>query len=133
MNCGMVSAAYGGTCTASLIRGGATSVVSHTLHGMWDDGAGAGCWSATGEVGSIDTRLAIPDDIGIAFRLSEAGYPIRYRLVSASFHRAWRSDRGYLSLRWRCGQGAGGITAPMPIEYGAHPCPRVSQSIRNQL
>ncbi len=100
---------------------------------MWDDGAGAGWWSANGAVGPIDTRLVSADDIDIAFRLLEAGYQIHYRLGSASYNRAWLSDRGYLFLRWRCGQGTGGSTVPVFIRYGAHPRPRLSQSIRNQL
>ncbi len=63
--------------------------------------------SAIDEVGAFDVRLVNAEDNEFAFRLLEAGYRILYRPDAVLYHRAWRSDREYLSLRWSYGRGQG--------------------------
>lgn len=74
----------------------------------------AACRSTFAEVGGFDERLgaggAFPaaDDNDLGFRLLEAGYRIRYAPEAVVYHRAWRSDREYLRMRWNYGRGKGG-------------------------
>lgn len=73
--------------------------------------------SALKVVGGFDERLgpgtAFPsaEDNELAFRLLEAGYRIHYVPQAVLYHRAWRSERDYLSLRWNYGRGQGAFYA----------------------
>lgn len=66
------------------------------------------------EVGGFDVRLGAggpfpgAEDNDIGFRFLEAGYAIVYAPEAIIYHRAWRTDRDYLPLRWNYGfcQGA---------------------------
>jgi GT2 family glycosyltransferase len=69
------------------------------------------------EIGGFDERLgagsAFPaaDDNDLGFRLLAAGYRIVYLPEAIVYHRAWRPQREYLTMRWRYGRGKGGFYA----------------------
>jgi GT2 family glycosyltransferase len=73
--------------------------------------------SAADAVGLFDERLgpgtSFPsaEDNDLGFRLLEAGYRIVYVPEALLYHRAWRSDRDYVRLRWDYGVGRGGFYA----------------------
>lgn len=75
--------------------------------------------SAAEDVGVFDerlgpgTRFPAAEDNDFSYRLLEADYWIVYDPAPALYHRAWRSDRDYLPLRWSYGRGQGGF-------YGKH-------------
>ena len=58
-------------------------------------------------VGSFDLQLGAGEDNDLAYRLLEAGYSIHYVPDAIVYHRAWRSNREYLPLKWRYGFGQG--------------------------
>lgn len=64
-------------------------------------------------VGAFDPRLgagarfAASEDNDFCHRVLEAGYEIRYVPDAVVHHRAWRSRREYLPLRWSYGRGQG--------------------------
>lgn len=68
-------------------------------------------------VGFFDERLGpgarypSAEDNDLGFRLLEAGYRIIYAPEAVLYHRAWRSDRDYLRLRWYYGRGQGAFYA----------------------
>jgi len=55
------------------------------------------------------TRFPAADDNDYGFRLLEAGYKIIYTPRVVIYHRAWRGDTDYYSLRWAYGRGKGGF------------------------
>ncbi len=73
--------------------------------------------SAVEQVGWFDERLgagahfpaAYDNDYGL--RLLEAGYRILYVPRASVYHRAWRTDKHYLPLRWNYGRGQGAFYA----------------------
>ena len=73
--------------------------------------------SAIDEVGGFDVRLgpgtpfpgAEDNDLGL--RLLEAGYRIIYVPEAVLYHRAWRTEQDYVSLRWSYGRGQGAFYA----------------------
>jgi GT2 family glycosyltransferase len=73
--------------------------------------------SALDEVGGFDARLGpgtpFPgaEDVDLGFRLLEAGYRIVYSPDAVLYHRAWRTPRSYLPLRWAYGVALGGFFA----------------------
>ncbi len=73
--------------------------------------------SAVAEVGYFDerlgpgTRFPSAEDNDLGFRLLEAGYRILYTPQAVLYHRAWRSKREYLPLRWAYGYGQGAFFA----------------------
>jgi GT2 family glycosyltransferase len=73
--------------------------------------------SALAEVGPFDERLGpgtqfpAAEDNDLSFRLLEAGFSIHYVPDAVLHHRAWRSDREYLPLRWSYGRGQGAYYA----------------------
>jgi GT2 family glycosyltransferase len=73
--------------------------------------------SALAEVGGFDERLGpgtpfpASEDGDLGFRLLEAGYAIHYAPQAALVHRAWRTQRDYLPLRWGYGLGRGAFYA----------------------
>lgn len=73
--------------------------------------------SAFEEVGGFDERLGggarfpTAEDNDLAHRLLEAGYTIIYAPEPTVVHRAWRSGRDYLPLRWRYARGQGAFYA----------------------
>lgn len=70
--------------------------------------------STIDEIGGFDVRLGAgglfggAEDNDLAFRLLEAGYRIVYDPEAMLYHRAWRTAKDYLPLRWSYGycQGA---------------------------
>jgi GT2 family glycosyltransferase len=64
-------------------------------------------------VGDFDERLGpgtsypAAEDNDFGFRLLESGFKIAYRPDAVVSHRAWRTNRDYLPLRWRYGRGQG--------------------------
>lgn len=68
-------------------------------------------------VGKFDLRLgpgtafATAEDNDLAFRALEAGYRIHYVPESVVYHRAWRTSRDYLPLKWRYAHGQGAFYA----------------------
>jgi GT2 family glycosyltransferase len=73
--------------------------------------------TAFDEVGLFDERLGggarfpTAEDNDLAHRLLEAGYRIIYAPEAVVEHRAWRSGRDYLPLRWSYGRGQGAFYA----------------------
>lgn len=73
--------------------------------------------SAIDEVGGFDVRLGggarfpTAEDNDLAHRLLEAGYRIRYAPEAVVEHRAWRTGRDYLPLRWSYARGQGAFYA----------------------
>lgn len=69
--------------------------------------------SAFAEVGLFDERLGpgtpfpAAEDNDLCDRLLQAGFEIHYVPTAVLTHRAWRSDRDYLGLRWAYGRGQG--------------------------
>jgi GT2 family glycosyltransferase len=65
------------------------------------------------EVGLFDERLGpgtpfpAAEDNDLCDRLLAAGFAIHYVPDAIIHHRAWRSDRDYLGLRWAYGRGQG--------------------------
>jgi GT2 family glycosyltransferase len=65
------------------------------------------------EVGLFDERLGpgtpfpAAEDNDLCDRLLRSGFEIRYVPSAVLYHRAWRSDRDYLGLRWAYGRGQG--------------------------
>lgn len=70
-------------------------------------------------VGEFDERLgagsryAGAEDNDFCFRLLEAGFRIVYAPDVVIYHRAWRSQREYVPLKWHYGRGQGAY-------YGKH-------------
>ncbi len=68
-------------------------------------------------VGTFDLRLGFgtgfvtAEDNDLAFRILEAGYRIHYVPEAVVYHRAWRSSRDYLPLKWRYARGQGAFYA----------------------
>ena len=68
-------------------------------------------------VGEFDERLGggarfpTAEDNDFAFRLLEAGFRIHYAPEAVVVHRAWRSGRDYLPLRWSYARGQGAFYA----------------------
>jgi GT2 family glycosyltransferase len=68
-------------------------------------------------VGLFDERLGpgtpfpSAEDCDLGFRLLEAGFYILYEPEAVVYHRAWRSDRDFLPLRWNYGLGRGAFYA----------------------
>jgi GT2 family glycosyltransferase len=56
-------------------------------------------------------RFPASDDNDYGYRLTEAGFQIRYVPEAVIYHRAWRSSRDYWRLRWNYGRGKGGFYA----------------------
>jgi GT2 family glycosyltransferase len=73
--------------------------------------------SAHAEVGGFDVRLGpgtpfpAAEDNDFGHRLLEAGYRIVFDPEAVVFHRAWRDDRAYVSLRHAYGRGQGAFYA----------------------
>jgi GT2 family glycosyltransferase len=69
------------------------------------------------DVGDFDERLGAgsrfpsAEDNDFGFRLLEAGYRIVYVPEAVLYHRAWRSNREIVPLRWRYGVGQGAFYA----------------------
>jgi GT2 family glycosyltransferase len=64
-------------------------------------------------VGLFDERLGpgtpfpAAEDNDLCDRLLRAGFEVHYVPTATLYHRAWRSDRDYLGLRWAYGRGQG--------------------------
>lgn len=73
--------------------------------------------SAIDEVGGFDVRLGggarfpTAEDNDLAHRLLEAGYAIHYAPEAVVEHRAWRTGKDYLPLRWSYARGQGAFYA----------------------
>lgn len=69
--------------------------------------------SAFEDVGLFDERLGpgtpypAAEDNDLCDRLLRAGFRIHYEPTAVLLHRAWRSDRDYIALRWGYGRGQG--------------------------
>lgn len=73
--------------------------------------------SAVTDVGFFDEQLGpgtpfpSAEDNDFGFRLLETGYRIVYAPEAALYHRAWRTEREYLRLRWSYAFGQGAFYA----------------------
>lgn len=56
-------------------------------------------------------RFPTAEDNDLAFRILEAGYRIRYVPEPVVYHRAWRSARDYLPMKWKYARGQGAFYA----------------------
>ena len=94
-------AVYSGRIGTDILAGGNMAIHRTTINdvGGFDERLGAG------------TSFPAAEDNDLGFRLLEAGYQIRYVPEAVLYHRAWRSSRDYLPLRWRYGRGKGGYYA----------------------
>ena len=75
------------------------------------------CIVSAQRVGQFDERLGpgtpfpAAEDNDLGFRILEAGYRIIYEPRAVLYHRAWRTERDYVRLRWSYGRGQGGYYA----------------------
>ena len=73
--------------------------------------------SVIDDIGPFDERLGpgtsfpAAEDNDLGFRLLEAGYRIIYSPAAVVYHRAWRTERDHLPLRWDYGRGQGAYYA----------------------
>jgi GT2 family glycosyltransferase len=90
-------------------------------------------------VGGFDERLgpgtAFPaaEDNDLGFRLLEAGYQIVYAPAAVVYHRAWRTERDYLMLRWRYAVGQGGFYAKHMSLHDWHMLMRMRHDIGRRV
>ncbi len=93
--------------------------------------------AAVDDVGSFDERLGAgghfpaAEDNDFGFRLLEAGYRIFYVPEALIYHRAWRSGRDYVRLRWAYGRGQGAFFAKHLSLTDRHMLRRLSASVRS--
>jgi GT2 family glycosyltransferase len=91
------------------------------------------------KVGLFDERLgpgtSFPsaEDNDLGFRLLEQGYSICYVPDAVVYHRAWRSEREYLVLRWRYGVGRGAYYAKHMSWWDAYMLLRMARDIKRNL
>ena len=76
------------------------------------------------------TRFPAAEDNDLGFRLLEAGYRIVYLPEAVVYHRAWRSERDYPSLRWNYGRGQGAFFAKHAHLRDRYMLARLWRSIR---
>lgn len=90
-------------------------------------------------VGPFDPRLgagarfAGAEDNDFCFRTLEAGFRILYLPDAIIHHRAWRSDRDYLPLRWHYGRGQGAYYAKYLSIRDRHMLGRLLWEVRHRL
>lgn len=95
--------------------------------------------SLAADVGPFDPRLgagarfAGAEDNDFCFRALEAGYRIVYLPDAIIHHRAWRSDRDYLPLRWSYGRGQGAYYAKYLSLRDRHMLGRLLWETRHRL
>ncbi len=89
--------------------------------GLFDERLGAG------------TKFPGAEDSDLGFRLLEAGFCIEYEPKAVVFHRAWRSDRDYLPLRWNYGLGRGAYYAKHASLKDRYMMKRMLADIRNHV
>ena len=93
--------------------------------------------SAVDEVGDFDVRLgpgtpfpgAEDNDLGL--RLLEAGYCISYVPEAVLYHRAWRTEEDYVSLRWSYGRAQGAFYAKYLSLRDRYMLGRLGQDVRH--
>ncbi len=92
--------------------------------------------SVLAAVGGFDERLGpgssfpAAEDNDLGFRLLEAGYSIRYVPEAVVYHRAWRTWRHYLPLRWNYGLGQGAFYAKHLHRHDMYMLRRAMQDVR---
>lgn len=95
--------------------------------------------SAFGEIGLFDERLgagarfAGAEDNDFGFRLLESGYRIVLVPAAVVHHRAWRTNRAYLPLRWSYGRGQGAFFAKHLDRHDQRMLRRLERTIRSHL
>jgi len=91
--------------------------------------------SVLAAVGGFDERLGhgssfpAAEDNDLGFRLLEAGYSIYYAPQAVVYHRAWRTWRHYLPLRWNYGLGQGAFYAKHLHKHDMYMLRRLGQDI----
>ncbi|HEY7530693.1 MAG TPA: glycosyltransferase [Gemmatimonadota bacterium] len=92
--------------------------------------------STLAAVGGFDERLGpgtpFPgaEDSDLGFRLLEAGYRIVYVPEAVLHHRAWRTGREYLPLRWRYGIAQGAFYAKHLRRSDLHVLKRAARDVQ---
>jgi GT2 family glycosyltransferase len=95
--------------------------------------------AALDEVGRFDERLGpgtpfpAAEDNDLCFRLLEAGYRIIYAPEAILYHRAWRTERDYIPLRWGYGRGEGAYLAKHLGFRDRYMLRRMMRMIKNHL
>jgi GT2 family glycosyltransferase len=95
--------------------------------------------SAIVDVGAFDERLGpgtpFPgaEDSDLGYRLLEAGYRICYAPQAVVYHRAWRTTREYLPLRWGYGRARGAFYAKHWNRRDSYATRRLIADVRNHL
>ena len=94
---------------------------------------------AVRQVGGFDERLGpgtpFPgaEDSDLGFRLLEAGFAIHYWPQAMLYHRAWRSERDYLPLRWGYGLSRGAFYAKYLNWHDGYAARRLVADLRSHL
>jgi GT2 family glycosyltransferase len=89
--------------------------------GLFDERLGAG------------TPLPAAEDNDFGFRLLEAGYRIMYVPEAALYHRAWRTPREYIPMRWAYARGQGAYLAKHLTLRDWYMLIRLAASSKNHL
>jgi GT2 family glycosyltransferase len=116
-------ATYRGRLPLDVLAGGNMAAWREALLGigLFDERLGAG------------TAFPAAEDNDLGFRLLEAGHEIVYVPEALAIHRAWRSDRSHLVLRWRYGRGKGGFYTKHASRADRHMLVRMRRDIGPRL
>jgi GT2 family glycosyltransferase len=91
------------------------------------------------EIGGYDerlgpgTRFPAAEDHDLSLRLLDAGCEVRHVPEAVVLHRAWRSRRDLLRLRWRYARGVGGFYAKHASIRDPYALRRAAREVRIRL
>jgi GT2 family glycosyltransferase len=116
-----VPVAYEGRVGKDVLMGNNMAIYRTAIDnvGCFDEHLGAG------------SRFPSSEDNDFGFRLLEAGYRIIYVPDAMAYHRAWRGEEDYVSLRWNYGRGQGAYFAKHLSLRDRYMLHRMVKSIKN--
>jgi GT2 family glycosyltransferase len=90
------------------------------------------------EIGGYDERLGAgtrfpgAEDHDLSLRLLDAGCEVRHVPEAVVLHRAWRSQRDLVRLRWGYARGVGGFYAKHASIHDTHTLARAAREVRTR-